>query len=125
MKIFLLYISILWCKNTLTCGYLQIDAALEDLAAGVRDLCDFHQQEGVGLKETSPPRFLSDVSQDNYHQTEDHYLSELIAYTKKQFFKVYSGTKDQKDNLPIKDALSGPSIFNLQQKGKLSIKDKV
>ena len=56
--------------------------------AAVSDLCAFHRREPGDKVQATPPRFLSEVSQDGFHQAEDKYLSELTAYTKKQFFKV-------------------------------------
>ena len=53
----------------------------------VKDLCAFHQQI-AGKTQATPPIFLSDVTQDEFHQAEDQYLAELTAFTKKQFFKV-------------------------------------
>ena len=55
----------------------------------VRELCSFHRREtDEGKSSALPPRFLSDMTQDGFHQAEDHYLNALTAYTKKQFFKV-------------------------------------
>lgn len=68
------------------CLHLQIDAAVEDLMAAVRELCSFHHRDGKSR--APPPRFLSDMAQDNFHDAEDLYLNALTAYTKKQFFKV-------------------------------------
>ena len=65
----------------------QVDTALEDLMAAVRDLCAFHRRQG-GTETDVPPRFLSEISQSEFHHAEGQYLSELTAYTKKQFFKV-------------------------------------
>ncbi len=57
--------------------------------AAVREVCCFHhREEEEGKSSAPPPRFLSDVSQDSFHQAEDQYLNALTIYTKKQFFKV-------------------------------------
>ena len=64
-----------------------MNKALEELQSAVQEVSAFHRGEGGGLEAT--PSFLSAVSQEPYHSAEDQFLTELTAYTKKQFFQVY------------------------------------
>ena len=63
---------------------LQVNSALEDLSSSVKEVCAFHRGEGAGQSQDTPT-FLSTIPQDAYHRAEDDYLSQLTAYTKKQF----------------------------------------
>lgn len=63
---------------------LQVNSALEDLSMSVKEVCAFHRGEGAGQSQDTPT-FLSSIPQDAYHRAEDDYLSQLTAYTKKQF----------------------------------------
>jgi hypothetical protein len=63
---------------------LQVNSALEDLSSSVKEVCAFHRGEGAGQCKNTPT-FLSTIPQDAYHRAEDDYLSQLTAYTKKQF----------------------------------------
>ena len=50
----------------------------------MKEVCAFHRREGAGQSQDTPT-FLSTIPQDAYHRAEDDYLSQLTAYTKKQF----------------------------------------
>ena len=41
-----------------------------------------------GIDDIPDSSLLSHISSDQYTLAEDHYLTELTAYTKKQFFQV-------------------------------------
>ena len=61
-----------------------MNSSLEDLSSSIKEVCAFHRGEGAGHGQATP-KFISTIPQDDYHKTEDGYLSELTAYTKKQF----------------------------------------
>ena len=70
---------------------LQVNSGLEDLSSSVKEVCAFHRGEGAGQSQDTPT-FLSTIPQDAYHRAEDDYLSQLTAYTKKQFqVRLYIG----------------------------------
>ena len=63
----------------------QINTALTELTSAVKDVCAFHRGEGSA---STTPSFLFTVPQEAYHAAEDNYLTELTAFTRKQFFQV-------------------------------------
>ena len=63
---------------------MQVNSALEELSSSVKEVCEFHDEKDVERGQNAPA-FLSTISQDEYHKSEDVYLAELTAYTKKQF----------------------------------------
>ena len=65
--------------------FLQINTALTELTSAVKDVCAFHRGEGSA---STTPSFLFTVPQEAYHAAEDSYLTELTAFTRKQFFQV-------------------------------------
>ena len=69
-------------------SHTQVNTAAKDLESSVQSVCLFHRGEEADSHFKATPRFLCQLSQDPYHSTEDKYLSELTAYTKKQFFDV-------------------------------------
>lgn len=62
----------------------QINTALAELTSAVKDVCAFHRGESA----STTPSFLFTVPQEAYHAAEDSYLTELTAFTRKQFFQV-------------------------------------
>ena len=63
----------------------QINTALAELTSAVKDVCAFHRGEESA---STTPSFLFTVPQEAYHAAEDSYLTELTAFTRKQFFQV-------------------------------------
>ena len=51
----------------------------------MKDICAFHREEGSA---STTPSFLFTVPQEVYHKAEDSYMTELTAFTRKQFFQV-------------------------------------
>ncbi|XP_064386022.1 HAUS augmin-like complex subunit 3 [Halichondria panicea] len=61
----------------------ELNNAAQELDSSVQSVCQFHGEDS----KPPPGRFLSQVSQDDYFASERKYLTELTAYSKKQFFE--------------------------------------
>ena len=71
-------------------NHVQVNAALGELQTAVDSVATFHQPpDGKEGDRAAEPSLLSQLPASHYTSAEDHYLAELTAYTKKQFFQVH------------------------------------